>query len=294
MLQAVLGVAVLGTIFAPWFIVDRPPAVGGLFRSSSAGLVMSWDILSETSGGIGAFLIVSWIVALASVVVGLGVRGLPRAVTNATLGLMGLLFFLIVGVDALSPRGSADLAPCVLVTLSLVLLPALLVSGHCRVRIGQSLPMRVLLCGLGGALAVLGVGLLILSLIHFFEMDSAARWGFMLDLPWLVVGLVVLVGGCVLVAVDGATGKVPPGRGRGGLILIYLGLVVLGLYLVVRPNLAALSAGTRSYTLMPLYWVLMLVLFGVLLCGGALQVVCRAIEVLSDPRRFRRAGSPAT
>ncbi|HOD81159.1 MAG TPA: hypothetical protein PKG77_07025 [Phycisphaerae bacterium] len=287
--QVIMGAAVLATIVAPWFILAMPGPLRGLIRSTAPRLVMSWDILSDAPAGIGAFLVAAWIVALAAVVVGLTVRGLPRAAASAGLGLLGLIFFLTAGIDALAPVRWAGHAPSVLVTLVLVFLPWLLAAGHCRLRLGQSLPARVSLCGLGGVVAILTVILLVFLLMHFFDLPSESRRAFIIDLAVLAVALMVVTGGSVVLAVDGGSPRAAPQRCSGGLGILYTGLAAIALYLVVRPNLTALTDGPRNYALLPTFLLLMLALFGMLLCGGVVRAVCRGGELYRT--RSRRPAS---
>ena len=277
--QIILGAVVLLTIGAPWFILARPGSLRGLVRSSDSRLVMSWDLLSDAPAGIGAFLVAAWIVALAGVVVGIAVRGLPRSAVNAGLGLLGLIFFLAAGVDAMAPYRWAGHAPSVLVTTVLAFLPWLLVTAHCRLRLGQSLYTRVLLGFTGGMVAAFTLTLLVFLLIHFFDLSSSARREFILDLAVLVVALMVVMGGSIMLAVDGGSPRLRPQRCAGGLGVLYTGLALAALYLAVRPNLTALTGSAGNYALLPAFLLLMLALFGALLCGGGVTAACRGVEL---------------
>lgn len=255
----VAGFLLLGTIFIPW-------------SGSETTIVMSWTLVADAPGVINAFLIGAWVIGLASIFVSIFLRGSSMSYFQAALGLLGVILFLVVVEEAMD---AAALGPypyrtshvVVLGSMVVLLWIAAIVVGNVRLRIGPKPVVRVFqgLCGAG--LAVLMAVTFFRTIAAFSDLPKPVKETLVFDLILhIALQLSVIVAGA-MVASHAASGKI--GRynfTRAGLHVLYSSLVVLGIYLLVRP---AVLAESGWLALSFLNSILLISSIGMLFCVGA-------------------------
>lgn len=179
------------TIFLPWVIFKEPAEKGSPVAGKT--VLMSWDVLRTAAGDFRAFMIVSWIVGLASVVLGITLRRLPLALSLTTLGLISMIFQL---------TGIADItARTIMFTVLMLASLVLGVVASLRIRQGRYISLRFAQSISGGLFALASLISVIMTIIRFSStsVEKEVMLFFMISfITTLIVGLAHVTVGILL------------------------------------------------------------------------------------------------
>jgi len=271
--ELICGCLMLLTVILPWM------SIGGR-------TLMSWDLLSNVPSSATAFVMFvvgSWIIGLAAIILSALLRGLPAAASHAGLGLLSIVLFAVMSASA--SRGMPDVSLLdigILGALRLLALVGVIVTTGLRLRLPPDQPLRVCQGVLSGIHVALFIVWLIQSLTSFSKLPSYVRKELIGDHIFLILIHLAVASGAVLSLIHAALGE----QRRKTLPMVTLGIVYgavpcLAAYFIIRPAVGVEQPGLALFVL-NLCLLVIPALF--LLCNGLINGIWWLASALPQPR----------
>ncbi|MEI7837970.1 MAG: hypothetical protein WCK05_16325 [Planctomycetota bacterium] len=170
LLEILAGGAILLTIVLPWFAAMRH-------------VVMSWDILNSAPGGLVAFVIIAWLIGLASIILGLALRAEHAALLHGILGTVGVSYLVIWAMvmnttNALVydyDEGGTVVAAKMLMFFNVVAWLGIIITTNLRLQLGDRRGVRVPQGIFAIVFTIVSIVDLVVVIYGFSEIPSFAR-----------------------------------------------------------------------------------------------------------------------
>jgi len=257
---------------------------------------MSWDMLADAPSGATLFVmfvVASWIIGIAAIILSATLRGLPAATSHAGLGLLGIALFAAMSASLSHSTGMPSvtfLGLGVLGVMKLFAMVGVVVTANLRLRLRPGLTLRVCQGVLSGVYVVLFVVWLIWSLNGLSRLPSYVRKELVADHIFLILVHLAIAAGAVLSLIHAvAVRQHGVTLSKAALGVAYGAAVCLAGYLIIRPAVAAEEPGLVLFSL-NLCLLVFPTLF--LFCSGLVHMIWRLTaapsrDVSSRPKAAR-------
>lgn len=192
----VAGIFLLLTFAIPWFVGKSP-------RADEKTWIWSWSIVDKpdvtpvvADTSFATLLVAGWVIGLAAVIISPMLRGLPRALTLAGLGLAAFIFLLAAIGNGAMPLAFVQLWLTGKALAMLLLIFGAIMAVTCHLRVQGQINLLIRILQIVSAAAVVIVGLIAFITIFTakpFELGGRSLWTFHTDLkpPFHVIGRIL-------------------------------------------------------------------------------------------------------
>ena len=276
--ELICGCLLLLTALLPWM------AVGGV-------VYMSWDIIADAPSEASAFvvfLVGSWLIGAAAIVLSATLRGLPAAISHAGLGLFGVVLLVVLvystSYGSIASRrvitsGLLDFG--FLRIMKLLMLLGVIVATNVRIRLKATTGLRVSQGAIAGVYIVLFIIGLISDLHSFSKIPKPIRSELAGDCAFFIILELVVAASAVLALVHATTVRISRNTlSQIALCLIYAATLCEVWYIILRP---AILLEQYGLILLCLNTCLLTIPILYLLCSGVVHTVCQLVTMASTP-----------
>lgn len=178
----------LATLFIPWHYASGSFIDPVTRRYVSSGVSFSWHLI-DVSSRFAVWAIATWVCALGAMILAPLLKGIPRGLALAAIGVVAGVFMMVYLFD--QPRAFREIkALHVLGIISNILLLLMMIASHVRLRGGPNTFIRIVQIVTGGVAAIL---LVIQIIIQLADSDSPFRQMKAMKDPWNVLCQITVV-----------------------------------------------------------------------------------------------------
>lgn len=277
------GVFMVSTFLLPWLVVGE--RVG-----------MSWDLVQHAPATVSVFLVTSWMIGLAAIILACVLRGFPAAICEASLGLLGAVLLLTAFTGSYTSRDMPGFGRTfgAINVLAVVFLVGLIIVTNVRLRLGANLAIRVIQGVTAGAYAVLALVAFFISFSNWGDLPDFLREKLVGDRVYFVFTDLAAIGGAIVALVHAAAMNVKEDTlSKVAIGLVYSSLVAVACYFIVRPAILAEQSGL---ILLFLNIFLLVGSIGFLFCSGVIRSICEFAAMTAGPTQTpkKAAAAPAS
>ena len=275
------GVFMVSTFLLPWMVVGEQ-------------VRMSWEFIQRAPASFSVFLIASWMIGLAAIILTGVLRGLPAAICHAGLGLLGVILLFTGYAGTFGSRGMPGFGQIfgAIDVLVVVLLIGLIIVTNVRLRMGVNLVVRIIQGATAGACAVLAFVAFFVSLNRWGTFPEFFRQKLVGDLLYFVFTNLAVIAGAIVALVHAAAVNIKEDTlSKIAMGLVYSALAAVAGYFIVRPAILDEQSGL-ILTFLNIF--LLIGSIGFLFCSGLIGSICEFVAMTASPMPVRKKTAAAS